>query len=140
MKNDSRKYRDEFFYVMNAMADSVVSMSDKEIEDEMNEDGDNTEEIHGVLLNAIKLGRQHALHDAREQYEANLSTFRQTEYALPSAPHEKRSLIESMLGSMAQAQQPLTAQFRDFENMPDEDLDAVLAQLFALQSLDKEEE
>jgi hypothetical protein len=133
MIGENNKHQDELSNIMNGLAESVLEMPDDEIEAEIREEGDDTEDIRQVLLNAVKFCRQENLREARERYEKNLISFQETKFDLPDSPEEKRSLIQSILESLAPRRQ-LTAQFRDFENMPDEDLDGVLLQLFALQS------
>lgn len=140
MTSDSQKNRDEYFNVMNALADSVVEMSDAEIDEEIKEEGDNTEETRNVLLNSVKLARQHALREARKQYTSNLQKFQNLTFKLPATPSEKRGLLQSMLGSISQTQQlALTGQFREFEDLADEDLDGILQQLFALSAEEQED-
>jgi len=137
---EHKKTRDEYFNLMNALADSVVDMSDAEIEEELKGDGDNTEEIRGVLLNSVRLAKQHALVDARKEYESRLETFKRITFDLPNTLREKRDLLKSMVGKMSQPQQlAFTGQFREFEKLADEDLDGILMQLFALQSADEQE-
>jgi hypothetical protein len=48
-----RDYEKEYSNVMNALADSVFEMSDEEVEEYIQKDGDNTEQIRQVLLNAV---------------------------------------------------------------------------------------
>lgn len=140
MPNEHKKYRDQFFNAMNGLADSVFEMSDEEIEAELKGHEDDAEEIRNVLLSALKAYQLQDLREAKERYEKNLQSFRTTTFDLPSTPTEKRNLIQSILGGLTQGQQLVTAQFRDFENMPDEDLDGVLLQLLTLKSNEDSEE
>lgn len=140
MPNEHKKYRDQFFNAMNGLADSVFEMSDEEIEAELKGQEDDAEEIRNVLLSALKAYQLQDLREAKERYEQNLQSFRITTFDLPSTPTEKRNLIQSILGGLTQGQQLVTAQFRDFENMPDEDLDGVLLQLLTLKSNEDSEE
>lgn len=141
MTGESKKTRDEYFNMMNALADSVVDMSDHEIEEEIRDDGDNTEEIRAVLLNSVRLAKQYVLREARKQYDSELQSFRKFSFELPPTPNEKRDLLQSMLGSISEAQQQaLTGQFREFEKLADEDLEGILQQLLALQASEKQED
>ena len=138
MLNENDKYQDELANIMNAIADSVLEMPDEEIREEIIEEGDNTEVIRQILLNSVTDCRQKKLREARERYEKKIFSFQETKFDLPDSPDEKRHLIQAMLGSLAaQNQARVTAQFREFENLPDEDLDGVLQQIFALQSAEK---
>lgn len=141
MLNENDKYQDELASIMNNLADSVLEMSDEEIEEETKEEGKDTEAVRLILLNSVKSCRQKSLRAARERYEANSYSFRETKYDFPDSPEEKRHLIQAMMGNLAaQNQMSVTAQFRDFENLPDEDLDGVLQQLFALKISEKTDE
>lgn len=141
MTSDSQKIRDEYFNLMSGLADSVVEMSDAEIDEEIKEDGDSTEATRTALLNSVKLAKQHALREARKQYTSSLQTFQKIVFELPPTINEKRDLLKSMLGSISQTQQlALTGQFREFEELADEDLDGMLLQLFALQSAETQGE
>jgi hypothetical protein len=138
MLNEKSKHQDELANIMNALADSVLEMSDEEIKEEIIEEGDNSEAIKQILLSSVKDCRQKKLRDAKERYNKNFFSFQMTKFELPESPDEKRHLIQAMLGNLAaQNQMQVTAQFRDFENLPDEDLDGVLQQIFALQETEK---
>jgi hypothetical protein len=138
MLNENDKYQDDLANIMNAIADSVLEMPDGEIREEINEEGDNTEAVRQILLNSVTACRQKKLRDARHRYEKKIFSFRETKFDLPDSPDEKRHLIQALLGSLAaQSQARVTAQFREFENLPDEDLDGVLQQIYALQAAEK---
>lgn len=141
MLKEKDKYQDELANIMNGLADSVLEMPDEEIKAELIEDGDDTEFIRQILLNSVKNCRQKNLREARARYDKNFFSFQTTKFDLPKTPDEKRHLIHSMLGNLAsQNQVQVTAQFRDFENLPDEDLDGVLQQIFALQETENTNE
>jgi hypothetical protein len=138
MLKENDKYQDELANIMNAIADSVLEMPDEEIREEINEEGDNSEAVRRIMLNSVTACRQKKLRDARQRYEKKIVSFQETKFDLPESPDEKRHLIQAMLGSLAaQNQARVTAQFREFENLPDEDLDGVLQQIYALQSAEK---
>jgi hypothetical protein len=141
MLKENDKYQDELANIMNAIADSVLEMPDEEIREEINEEGDNTEAIRRIMLNSVTDCRQKKLREARKRYEKRVSFFQETKFDLPESPDEKRHLIQAMLGSLAAHNQArVTAQFREFENLPDEDLDGVLQQIIALQSAENSDE
>jgi hypothetical protein len=140
MKNDPKTHRDEYFNFMAGLADSIVNASDEEIEEAIEEEGDNSEEVRGILLGAVKSAKRKLLEDARQGYEASIVSYEKISFELPRTSAEKRGLIQAMLGQMAQGQQGITAQFRDFESLRDEELDGVLFQLMHLQSAKENEE
>jgi hypothetical protein len=127
-------YDEQYFNLMSSMADSVIDMSDDEVEEAIREDGDNVDQIHAVLMDTIKEVRKLALEQARREYEAESERLRTQTYELPQTPAEKRSLIQKLIESLSFGQQELTLQFREYESMPDEDLDLALKQLLELQS------
>jgi hypothetical protein len=133
MIGEPDKTSEEYFNFMSGLADSVMDMSDEEIQEEMAETGDTAEETKGLFLEAIKFAKQYALREAKLEHEAAVLSLKKIRFERPEAPAEKRALIHSLLAAMgAQQQQVLTAQFREFESLGDEDLDLVLDQLFAL--------
>ncbi len=141
MLSEDKKHEEEYSNIMNGLAESVFDMSDEEIEEEIKEEGDDTEEIRQVLLHAVRSCRQKKLSQARESYKRSLHSYQNTSFEIPENPDEKRKLIQSMIGSLtAQNQSLVTMQFRDYQDMPDEDLDDVLKQLFALNSKNEPEE
>lgn len=129
-----KNYDDEYFNLMSSLADSVPDMSDEEVDEAIQKDGDNTELIDLILMNAIKQGKKMALANARRQYEAESERRRTETYDLPKTPAEKRSMIQKLIETLSLGQQELTLQFRAYESMPDEDLDGALKQLIELQS------
>ena len=139
MMGEPDKTREEYFNLMSGLADSVMDMTDEEIQEEVAETGDTAEETKNLLLNAIKFAKQQALREAKLEHEATVRSLSTMRFEKPAAPTEKRGLIQSILaGLSATQQQPLTAQFREFESLPDEDLDRVLDQLFILQKESEE--
>lgn len=127
-------YEEQYFNLMRSLADSVIDMSDEDVEEAIRNDGDNIYQIHTVLLDAIKQGKKLALEHARREYEAESERLRTQTYELPETPGEKRSLIQKLIESLSFGQQELTLQFREYESMPDEDLDGALKQLLELHS------
>lgn len=127
-------YDEQYFNLMSSLADSVIDMSDEDVEEAIREDGENVDQIHTVLRDAIKQGKKLALQQARREYEAEGERLRTQTYELPQSSAEKRSLIQKLIESLSFGQQELTLQFREYENMPDEDLDGALKQLLELQS------
>lgn len=139
MLSEEKKYEHEFANIMNGLAESVFEMSDEEIEKEIAEDGD-TEDIRRVLLDAVKACKQKNLVKARESYQKSLHLYRTTSFEIPDKAEDKRSMIQTMIGSLlSQNQTALTLQFRDYQNLPDEDLDDVLKQLIALNNTNEPE-
>jgi hypothetical protein len=142
MLNEENKYQEELSSIMNNLADSELEITDEEIAEECRADGDtDAENVRQILLNSVKACRQKTLRQARENYIQKFHSFQDTKFDIPELPDEKRNLIQAMLGNIAaQNQLQLTAQFRDFKDMPDEDLDGILQQIYALQSTEQSNE
>lgn len=129
------KSSEEYFNLMNALADSAIDMTDEEIREDIAETGDTAEQTRNLLFNAIKFAKQQALREAKREHEASVLSLKQIRFERPAAPAEKRGLIQSILAGMSAGEQEvLTAQFREFEDLPDEDLDRLLDQLYVLQT------
>jgi len=140
MIGERDKTSKEYFNLMSGLADSFMEMTDEEIQEEIAETGDTAEETKNLLLNAIRFAKQHALREAKIEHETTLRSLSTMRFEKPEAPAEKRGLIQSILAGLgAIQQQALTAQFREFESLPDEDLDRLLDQLFILQKESEEE-
>ncbi|MGE3466919.1 MAG: hypothetical protein AB7J13_08300 [Pyrinomonadaceae bacterium] len=139
MIGEPDKTSEEYFNLMSGLADSAMDMSDEEIEEEIAETGNTAEETKNLFLNAIKLAKLQALREAKVEHEAAVLSLRKIKFERPETPAEKRGMIQSILaGISASQQQSLTAQFREYESLPDEDLDRLLDQLYILQQRESE--
>ncbi len=128
VEENKTKYRDEWFNIMENLADSILdSPSDKATDQE------EASEVKSVLLSAVQKCRKNRLVDAKKRYKERTQKYSQREYDYPKTPAEKRNLLMSLIQSLDnQSQLQLTAQFRDFKEIPDEDLDGFLKQVYEL--------
>lgn len=133
MTGELKNASDAYFHLMDAFADSLIEMPEAEFNEESG-DEDGAEDVRAVLMKSIQLGRKQLLNEARKQLELTRQSIDKMRFDIPSTVPGKRELLQSMLGSMQQkAQSVLTGQFRDFEEVADEDLDGIIQQLIALQ-------
>ncbi len=118
---------------MNGMAESVAEMSDEELTQELAEAPVDSEQIRKLLLNTIKECKQRPLLEAQKRYDENVAALVSDEFELPSGVEEQREMITSILASNPQIGTGLlTAQYRDFTELPDEDVESYLRQLMKL--------
>lgn len=128
--------------IIDALADSLLGTPDSEILREAQEEGENVEaevkKVRNVLLNAIKAHQQRRLREAKSQYERRVTGIRERKYGLPSSPEEQRSLLEVVFSRNPGIRSSLlTAQYREFTDLSDADIEGCLEQLKDLGILDE---
>jgi hypothetical protein len=134
MSNDSRNYEQELARLMDAMAESVAEMSEEDVALELaEEERDSTEQVRELLRDSIKASKQKPLMEAQARYEKHLAAMERKKHEIPSALSEQRKMIASILAGNPQfGTGLLTAQYRDFTQLPDEDVESYLRQLLEL--------
>ena len=137
MTDKPRDYEKELADIVNALAESTLEMSDEEIELEIREEGLDprivAEHVREILKNTVKSYQQRLLIEAEREYEKRISAMKVANYSIPESPSAQRNLITSILASKPQLVRGLlTAQSRDFNSLPDEDLPAFVIQLMSL--------
>jgi hypothetical protein len=137
MTDKPRDYEQELADIMNALAESTLEMSDEEIAMEITDEGLDPQvvamHVRDILKNTVKSCQQRLLIDAERQYEERISAMNVANYEIPESPRAQRDLITSILASNPQLDRGLlTAQSRDFNSLPDEDLRAFVLQLMSL--------
>lgn len=133
MKNQGRNYKQELKAIMDALAESVIDSSDEEILEEVREDGLQPEaiakQVNETLLSSVKKYRKRNLLKAREKYQDSVSKIQTEKSELPSTPEERRSLLSYIFNFKPYILQMVTAQFRDFNELSDADVESLLNQL-----------
>src|SRR5258708_4815592 len=137
MTDKPRDYEQELADIMNALAESTLEMSDEEIAIEIRDEGLDPQivamHVRDILKNTVKSCQQRLLIEAERQYEERISAMNVATYDIPESPGAQRDLITSILASNPQLERRLlTAQSRDFNSLPDEDLRAFVIQLMSL--------
>ena len=140
MPKKPRDYRGELREVMNALADAVAEASDEEILAEAQETGldldAEAESVRVVLRRSVEKFKKRKLEQARRDYELAASALLSKKYSLPKTPRERRSLLTNVLAAQPQIQGMLTVQFRELDQLSDEDIESSLRKLAELGILD----
>jgi plasmid stability protein len=142
MPNRQRNYEEELNNLMEGVAEYTLDMSDDEIRDEIREEGGDpdkaAEETRDILRKAVKAFRQRKLNEAQALYEEQVASFSKKKYSLPDSMEEQRNLLMNVLASNSQMRSAvLTAQNREFKDLPDSEVTSYLKQLQALGVLDE---
>jgi hypothetical protein len=137
MSDKTRNYEQELASLMDNLAESVFEMSDDDVRAEMNENGDSTDGVRGILRQAIKDCQQRNLIEAQQRYDERIAALSRKKFSLPESIQEMREMLNSILTSNpAVGSALLTAQHRDFSDLPDEEVPGYLKQLFELGVID----
>jgi hypothetical protein len=89
--------------------------------------------VRGVLREGIKACQQRPLLEAQRRYEERLAALRVKKFNVPESVAEQREMINTLLAANPRLGSGLlTAQFRDFESLADEDVGGCLRQLLEL--------
>jgi hypothetical protein len=138
MPNQDKDRKDDLCRVMDAISDPILEMSDEDILLEVQEEGENPDEIatqvKGVLLESVRKYKQRHLHSAQEEYEQEIARIEKHRDKIPSSVEEQRELLAYIF---AQQPQLLTLQNRDFQKFTDADVESLLLDLEALGALDE---
>jgi hypothetical protein len=139
MADKTRNYDEELARIMNALAESTLEISEEELGEELREEGDApervAEEVRGVLRRAVKAHQQRNLLAAQKKYEDRLLHL-EKKYSLPDSVEEQRKLLMGLLATNSNVRSLLTAQNRDFTDLPDSEVTIYLKQLHELGALD----
>ena len=130
------QYEEQYRLLMNALGESVLEMSDKDVEEEFGSAPlPRTLEIFSA---AAKSYSQEKLRAARTQYKEASNAIQAHSFELPSSTTERRALLDALLASqLTQGLGTLTAQFRELTAVSDADVESTLKQLEALGVLRK---
>jgi hypothetical protein len=137
MTDKPRDYEQELADIVNALAESTLEMTAEEIELEIKEEGLDPKavamQVRELLTNTVKSCQQRLLIEAEERYKESINAMKGETYLIPQSTSAQRELINSILASNPQLRQGfLTAQSRDFNSLPDEDLRGFVIQLVNL--------
>lgn len=137
MTDKPRDYNKDLANIMNAMAESTLDISDEEIESEIREEGRDpdavAERVRDVIRDAVKDCQQQQLLEAQKRYDERVAALSAKRYQIPERIDEQRERIKVLLAANPQLGSGfLTAQFRDFSELADEDVGSYLRQLLEL--------
>ena len=136
---DSEK---NFRNIMNAAAESVIEASDEETLQEAKEIGldikKESDSVRAIFNAALRSERQKKLNEAETTYRRTVETMKHKTYALPQTLGERRALLEGIFSRKPELKGLLTAQHREFKDLPEEDIEELLKQLQELGSINKD--
>jgi hypothetical protein len=131
--------------LINALADSVLEESDDEIREELRMKGVDMDaeavRLKAIMLDTVKAFRQRSLNAAREAYNREIIQMEKKPYPIPETAEERRDLF-LLLTQKKKYAQYVTAQYRNLEELTDNDIKTYLEDLAALgilQELDRDE-
>jgi hypothetical protein len=132
----SKKQSEVYRSILNSLAESVMTMTDKDILEEYGADPPaRTKEI---LRSAAKAHAQGKLLAAKLKHEQVSGQIRSRSFAIPPTASERKALLNAVLASeFARNMGELTAQFRELASVPDSDVESTLRQLEILGVLKK---
>lgn len=121
------------------LAQGVENASPQDIVAEAKEEGQDTEQIassvRATLFDAVRSFEQRKLHAARHGYRKRSTELKSRRIVLPSTPTERLSLLKRAAGNDERVAK-VTARFRDFKDLTDEDVQSALEDLMELGALD----
>ena len=137
-----RNFESELRAVMDGLSESIAEAAAEDLVDDCRTAGTDPlvvlSQVKHVLRAAVKDVRQRPLKEARGQYEERRAQLTKATRALPDSAEERHNLLAQIFASHPPATHMLTAQYRDFEGLEDEDISSCLIQLAALGFLDGE--
>ena len=135
-KTDSERLEAMF----DALAESICNASDDELLEDLRQEGVDPEaeanRLKEMMLDTLKAFQQHGLVSAQEGYRRRVEQLEKKKYPIPESRQAQRTLFSFVL------QQPqyaglVTAQYRDLEDLSDEDIETCLEDLAELGILDE---
>lgn len=140
MKAIIENTKDEWFDLVSEAAEEIMRMPEEEFLAQLDANGVNVEEDLAEasrktqqILDRFKKNR---LGKLQQEYEAQVTLYRQGRYALPETPEARRQSLQAMLGSQFYGGRlpSLTAQFRNISELSDIDVETMLRSLKYLES------
>lgn len=122
--------------VVRHLSQSIIEATDEEIREDARQAGVDLQ-AHAANMkrqfeSIAKTMRQKKLVAAKEAYEIEVERLRRPSLTLPSSPTEQRALLQLIAAQHAAGSGLLTAKFRDFDKLSDNDVASLLEELAAL--------
>lgn len=137
MSTDKNRTRLEVLFAN--LADGVENASPEDLVADAKAEGLDTEEIastvRATLFDAVRSFEQRKLHAARHGYRKRSSELKSRRIMLPSTPAERLALLKRAASNDERVAK-VTARFRDFKDLTDEDVQSTLEDLMELGALD----
>ena len=126
--------------LIDALSDSVLEANDDEIIEELRMNGINPDaeaaRMKAMMLDTLKAFRPRALRAARAAYTRQVEAINRKRHSIPKTPGERRKLF-AFFTQQPQFAQFVTAQYRNLENLTDNDIESYLEDLDELGILEK---
>ena len=120
--------------------ESAFEATDEEIEEEMQEAGEdldeNAERLRAKMLEAAERGRKHRLKVLRRRWKRHAARIQELDHGLPETPAERLDLLYMVMEAEPALQQRITVQHKDLKDLDDADVTRFLNQLAELGALD----
>jgi len=121
--------------LIDALGDSILEASDEDILDELRMSGVAPEaeaaRLKALMLGTVKAFRQRALEAARAAYGRQIEQMDKKPYSIPKTPEQRRKLF-SFIAQQPQFAEFVTAQYRNLEDLTDNDIETYLEDLAEL--------
>lgn len=126
--------------IIEALDKSLLEASDEQIMQEAAEAGEDIKEIEARVKNvfrrAVRAFKKKRLQEARALYEKEIQPTKKHRL-IPATFQEKLDLLARILEAQPQIKAVLTAQYREFTELAEEDVDSFLDELAKLGVLDE---
>jgi len=137
----TRNYERELKSIMDFLAESVLDADDEMIAEEIRANGldpeETAEDTRQVLQTAVANYQKGKLDEARKVYDQKIKKIEGSHYSLPSTPEERSDLLNDIFHLNPSIQSLLTAHYRDFSKLSDNDIQSLLIHLKELGVLNK---
>lgn len=131
-------------HVFDALIRSAENLTDDEVEAEYREDGEDLHtvagRVRGTLLAAVAEHQSRERDRIRRERSKSLNDLGVFRSQLPSTSEGRRQRLRGALKRNPGARSEVTAQFRNLDEMTDEDVESALTQLAFLGLLDEDPE
>jgi hypothetical protein len=127
----------EIEQILTMIAETILDLPDDQVLDleEIKKDMLILEaiQIKEIMLDAILEFNKTNFKKAQAVYAQSIDKISKNEFSLPKSFEEKRTLLQSILSKFSKVgNSEITAQFRYFENITEQDVDSALRQLYML--------
>ncbi len=130
--------------VFDALAQAAAELSDEEVAAEYREEGEElsavASRVRGLLSAAVVQHQSRERHRLRRDRASRLNDLGAFRSRLPVAPEKRRQWLHVALQRHPASAAEVTAQFRNLNEMTDDDVESALVQLAFLGLLDVDEE
>lgn len=144
MSANKRWRREEAERALDQIAESIEKGDAGEIAADLKELGQDVNEIasqtKAAALAGIKEFRQQRLHQARQRYQESSTKIERRPKRFGGSPEERRRRFFSALESNPGLKSALTMQFRDLDELTDEDIETGLDDLETLGALEESDD